>query len=95
MKEKLKSFFRFLGKSLKSWQSWVIFIALYFFTGGWFLYPLAYIFKSSWLNWLAITWSIGIGLATPIIPVIPLTIGLTIGIMGIKIKKEIKQGSNE
>ena len=87
---KVKAFLAFIGRSLKSWQAWVMFLALYFFTGGWFLYPLAYILKSSWLNWLAFTWSIGIGLAMPVIPIIPLTIALAVAIVGIQNKKSSK-----
>ncbi|MDX9814882.1 MAG: hypothetical protein RBS91_09515 [Sulfurimonadaceae bacterium] len=59
---------------------WLLFITLYFFTGGYFLYVIAFIFKIDWLYTVATSYVFAIGIANPIIPIIPMTIALTITI---------------
>lgn len=67
-------------KALTDWKNWVIFLVLWFFTGGWFLYVLGWIFNIPELHIAATAYVTLIGIANPFIPVIPITIGLTLGL---------------
>lgn len=91
-------------KALTDWKNWVIFLVLWFFTGGWFLYVLGWIFNIPELHIAATAYVTLIGIANPFIPVIPITIGLTLGLRkllmklrerSIKTKKEINMKVEE
>ena len=69
-----------IWKALTDWKNWVIFLVLWFFTGGWFLYVLGWIFNIPELHVVATAYVTLIGTANPFIPVIPITIGLTLGL---------------
>lgn len=77
MKNRLKS----LLKQLTNWRAWVVFVILYFFTGGWFLFVLGWILHSNELYAAGGAYVALVGLGNPFIPMIPLTIGLTLAIV--------------
>lgn len=74
MKQKTKN----LLKHLTDWKSWILFLILWFFTGGWFLYVLGWVTGIREFHIAATAYVTFVGIANPLIPVIPLTIGLTV-----------------
>ncbi len=79
-REKKPNVFKTLWSFILNPKLWFLFLILYFFTGGYFLYVIAFIFKIDWLYTVATSYVFAIGIANPIIPIIPMTIALTITI---------------